>query len=331
MRSTRLMDIVVALEARGRATAGELAERFGVSVRTIYRDMDALGAAGIPVYADRGAAGGFRLVEGYRMRPPALTPQEAAALWLAGLPEAARGLGLEPELDRAQAKLLASMGPKPREEAVRVRERLYIEEAAWFGTADEPPFLALVTEAVWSSRLMRVRYRSWTTEAWRTLLGLGLVLKGGVWYLVARDIDRDVIRTYRVAAMLECEMRAETGTRPPGFDLGAHWRRSSAEFLERLYPLAATLRLSPEGMRQLEHLGTAVYVSGMTIMGPPDASGHRCIRLPFETIGEAARDLLRLGAEAEVLDPAELRAEIYRLARLIADGYEAADGFGDGS
>ncbi|MGC8488293.1 MAG: helix-turn-helix transcriptional regulator [Clostridia bacterium] len=315
MRASRLTAIALLLEGRGRMTAQELADEFEVSVRTIFRDMDALAAAGVPVYAERGAAGGYRLMEGYRMRPPGLTSAEAGALWLAGLPDAVRRLGWGPALAGAQAKLLAVMGPEQRRQTALMRERLYVEGASWFGAPDEPPHLAVVTDAAFSGRVIRVRYRSWSAERTRTLEPLGLVLKGGTWYLVAQDHDAKKARTYRVAAIQSVELLDEYASRPAQFDLAGYWKRASAEFIGRVYALEAVLRISPEGLRQVTHLGTAVYTAGMRELGEADALGWREVRLPFETVEETARDLFRLGGEAEVLAPPALREEMRRLAR----------------
>ncbi len=314
MRASRLVEIVLQLEARGRTTAPELARQFGVSVRTIFRDMDALAEAGVPIYADRGATGGYRLVDGYRMRPPMLTRQEASALWLAGQPEAARRLGLGDALQSAETKLLAVMGPVERGEAHLVRERLHIEGAGWFGASDEPPFLKMVMEAVWTGRVIRVRYTSWTAEGVYVLDPLGLVLKGGIWYMVARRRDQSEPRTYRISAIREVTLREESVERPSGFDLAAYWRDAEAGFVTRVYSQQAILRLSPKGRREIPHLGTALYLARLTPLAEPDDEGWETVRVPFERVDEAASDLLRLGPEAEVLEPAGLRQAVYRLA-----------------
>ena len=328
MRASRLTAIALLLEGRGRMTAQELADEFEVSVRTIFRDMEALAAAGVPVYAERGAAGGYRLMEGYRMRPPGLTSAEAGALWLAGLPDAVRRLGWGPALTGAQAKLLAVMGPEQRRQTGLMRERLYVDGAGWFGTADEPPHLSPVTDAVFSGRLIRVRYRSWNAERIHTLEPLGLVLKGSMWYLVARDHDAPQTRTYRVAAIRTLEMLDGYTERPVDFDLAVYWQRASAEFVNRIYSQEAILRVSVEGLRQFDHLGTGVYPAGMRELGAPDDLGWREVLLPFETVEEAARDLLRLGQEVLVMAPVALREEMRRLARAVLARLEDAEALG---
>jgi predicted DNA-binding transcriptional regulator YafY len=319
VRSSRLTAIVLLLEARGLMTARELAEHFEVSERTIFRDIDALSNAGVPVYAERGSHGGYRLLEGYRMRPPALTSVEAGALWLAGLPDAASALGRGRDLASAQLKLLAVLGPDQRAETTRVRELLYVDQPGWFGATDEPEHLGLVTEAVWTRAVIRVRYQSWTAESVRTLAPLGMVLKGGNWYLVAQHWHRQgaAPRTYRVSQIRECELVGETSDRPADFDLKEYWQEASAALVRRVYSMNATIRVSPTALSDLYHLGSAVHLAGMQELHSHDVEGWRHFLLPFENLREAARDLVRLGGDAEVLAPQELREEVIRVAAAI--------------
>lgn len=323
MRASRLTAIALLLEARGQMTAQALADEFEVSVRTIFRDMEALSEAGVPVYAERGSQGGFRLMDGYRMRPPGLTAEEAGALWLAGLPEAVRKMGWGPALTAAQAKLLAVLGPDQRQRAALIRERLHVDGPGWFGAADEPAYLSQVTEAVWMSRVIRVRYQSWTAERIRVLDPLGVVLKGGTWYLVARPHEGGPPRTYRVSAIQTCEITGEIGKRPDDFNLGTFWREASADFIRRLYPHEATLRISPEGMHELFHTGTSIHAAGLREVASLDSSGFALVVLPFENVREAARDLMRLGADVEVLEPRDLREEVRALAAKTLALYES--------
>ena len=164
--------MVILLEARGSLTAQALVQQFNVSVRMIFRNMDALSVAGIPVYAERGPHGG------YRLRPLALTTAEAGALWLSGLPNAA-ALGRGADLASAQMKPLAVMGPDQQAETTRIQELLYVDQPGWFGATDAPEYLSHVWEAVWAGAIIRVRSQSWTAETARTLEPLGMVLKGG--------------------------------------------------------------------------------------------------------------------------------------------------------
>ena len=187
MRASRLLSLLLLLQTRGRMTATELSERLEVSVRTVYRDVEALSAAGIPVYADRGPAGGYRLLEGYRTRLNGLTAEEASSLFLAVLPGPAAELGLGEVAATAELKLLAALPPEPRGLARRMRERFHLDVPGWYHAGEETRFLADAADAVWRQRPLRMTYQRWgPSVVERTVHPHGLVLKAGTWYLVAR-------------------------------------------------------------------------------------------------------------------------------------------------
>src|SRR5262245_11112504 len=227
MRASRLLTILLILQARGRTTAQELANELEVSVRTVYRDVESLGAAGVPVYSERGPAGGYQLLDGYRTRLTGLTSAEAESLFLAGMPGPAAELGLGTVLAAAQLKLLAALPPELRSRAARIRERFYLDAPGWFHEADQTPYLAAVADAVWHQRALRVRYRRWGGEVERTLEPLGLVLKAGAWYVVARVDEQP--RAYRVARILDLVVLDRRFERPGDFDLAAFWQTWSEE------------------------------------------------------------------------------------------------------
>jgi predicted DNA-binding transcriptional regulator YafY len=190
MRASRLLSVLLLLQGRGRMTARELAQELDVSVRTVYRDVESLSAAGVPVYADRGPAGGYQLLDGYRTRLTGLTGDEAESLFVAGIPEpAAAELGLGSVLAAAQLKIMAALPPDLRARAGRIRERVHLDAPGWFHEVERPRYLAGVADAVWNQRVIEIRYvraGSARREVTRTLEPHGLVLKTGVWYLAAR-------------------------------------------------------------------------------------------------------------------------------------------------
>jgi len=311
MRASRLVSILLLLQARGRATAAELAGELEVSPRTIYRDVEALSAAGIPVYADRGRDGGYRLVDGYRTRLTGLTGGEADALFLSGLPGPAAQLGLGGAVAAAQLKLLAALSPVSRERAEAFRARFHLDVPGWFRAAEEVPHLTGVAAAVWEQRLLRVRYERWTGEVTRLLAPLGLVLKAGSWYVVATVDPGGDPRTYRVARILDLEVSDETFDRPAGFDLAAYWREWSARYERDVYRDEAVLRLSPAAVRLLPGWwGPVAAEAAARTAGPPDAAGWVRARVPIETVEHATAQVLRLGAGVEVLAPARLRERV---------------------
>ncbi len=214
MRADRLLSLLLLLQNRGLMTAPGLAAELEVSVRTVYRDIEALGAAGVPVRAERGPQGGYRLMAGYRTRLTGLTDAEAGSLFLAGLPGPAGDLGLGAVLASAQLKVEAALPGELADQARRVRERFHLDAPAWFRDADPVPHLERIAGAVWERRVLRTRYRRWRGEVDREVRPLGLVLKGGIWYLVA--LSEGVVRTYRVSRFQAVEETGEVFTRPAG-------------------------------------------------------------------------------------------------------------------
>ncbi|WP_354639473.1 helix-turn-helix transcriptional regulator [Kitasatospora camelliae] len=362
MRADRLLALLLLLQNRGRMTAPELAAELEVSVRTVYRDIEALGASGVPVLADRGPDGGYRLVDGYRTRLTGLTDAEAGSLFLAGLPGQAAELGLGPDLALAQLKLGAALPAEHVARARRIQERFHLDAPAWFREADPVPHLAAVAEAVWEQRRLRAGYRRWNgEEVRRELLPLGIVLKGGIWYLVAaaepsgepeggpdgpggpggrdgRDgRDGRRVRTYRISRFLAVERLAAGFERPGGFRLAAHWEESARRLEEMRHQRTAVLRVSPRAVRLLPMKFGALGVRAVETAGEPDAEGWVEVRLAVESPAVAVGDLLGLGPEAELLGPPDLvrdfTAALTAMARrygLVADAAAEGPERGDG-
>src|SRR5436190_22564811 len=226
MRSSRLLSVLLLLQTRGRMTARELATELEVSLRTIYRDVDSLAEAGVPLYGDRGPTGGYQLIDGYRTRLTGLTTDEASSIFLAGVPGRAAELGLGPVLATAQLKLLAALPTELRSRAGRIRERFHLDAPGWFRSGEEAPHLAIVAQAVWNQRQLRMAYRRPEGIAERVVEPLGVVLKSGVWYVVAAREGQP--RTYRVSRIQTAELLDERFERPEDFDLADYWTESIA-------------------------------------------------------------------------------------------------------
>ena len=320
MRASRLLFILMVLQGRGRVTAQALADECEVSVRTIYRDVDALSAAGVPVYADRGSAGGYRLLDSWRTRLNGLSSVEAEALFLSGLSGPASALGLQGAMAAAHLKLAAALPPELRVAAERMRTRFHLDAPGWFHGAEEPVHLQRLARAVWGQRMVAVRYRSWKREIERRLRPLGIVLKSGAWYLVGA-VDEDV-RTYRVARVREATVLDECFERPASFDLAGYWTASTNRLEREIHSNTATVRLSPVGMRMLEPL-TSPFVRTGADIGAPDADGYCVVTLPVGSLWQATSDLLRFGADAEVLEPPELRAQMADVAAVLHRRYQS--------
>ncbi|MFD3513976.1 helix-turn-helix transcriptional regulator [Streptomyces sp. NPDC058657] len=329
MRAARLLSLVLLLQNRGRLTAGELAEELNVSVRTIYRDIDSLGGAGIPVYGDAGHGGGYQLLDGYRTRLTGLHADEAESLFLAGLPGAADDLGLGEVLAAAQLKLTAALPAPLRDRAGRIRERFHLDALGWYREQDSPPALTALADAVWNQRRIRVRYRRWAEpqEVERELAPYGLVLKAGVWYLVAA-VD-DTVRTYRVSSILALDV-GETGfERPAGFDLAAHWQDYLAVYDARRLRLQALVRIAPALLSALpDRLDAALVRAVEASAGPPGEDGWVTATVPLESVALAKPALLSLGPDIEVLAPEELRRAMAETAAAVLDRYRPAGASG---
>src|SRR4051794_17634928 len=322
MRAGRLVSLLLLLQTRGRMTAQALADELEVSVRTVYRDVESLGAAGVPIYADRGPAGGYQLLDGYRTRLTGLTFDEAGSLYLAGLPGPAAELGLGSVLAAAELKLRASLPGELSDRADQVRERFHLDAPGWF-RADEPtPFLSTVASAVWDARRLAVRYRRWKAprEVTHTLDPLGVVLKAGRWYLVAGSGSR--ITAYRVSNLLEAEALPATAVRPPGFDLAGFWQEWTDRYERSVYRDVATVRMTTAALDRMPFIfPPEMSRQARASAGPPDSSGWLVTAVPIESIRHGHIELLKLGAEAEILDPPELRAMFTATAHGLARTY----------
>ncbi|RVU44531.1 helix-turn-helix transcriptional regulator [Rubrivivax rivuli] len=321
MRSSRLLSILLRLQLRGRVTAAELAREFEVAVRTVYRDLDALSAAGVPLRADRGRGGGIVLPPGWRTELTGLTALEARSVPLAGLAGAARDLGLAGEAADVQLKLLASLPPDAAADAGRIAERFHVDPLPWYHRAEPLPLLPALAGAVWQGLRVRIGYESWSGAVERTLSPLGLVLKGGLWYLAASAGGRGAAagpRTYRVSGIQRLRVLKLPARRPAGFVLAAHWPVSVADFEARLMQGRATVLISDEGLRILRSVLPAAADEALRTQRKAARPGWVQAEIPTEAEAYAARQLLRLGTEVEVLAPPALRAALAREAAAVA-------------
>lgn len=304
MRATRLVSLLLLLQLRGQLTAAELAAHFGVSIRTIHRDVESLGAAGVPVEALRGPAGGYRLSGGYRTKLTGLTAAEAEALFVAPAPAAELGLG--GVLTNARLKVLSALPPDLQERASRAERYFHLDTRGWFRAEDTVPHLPTIAAATWQGRRLRARYREGSRVVQRTLDPLGLVLKGGAWYLVAHRSAG--MRVYRVSRFASVRVREEGFERPEGFELASYWDEWSRSFEASRPQVEVKIRASELVRRFLPgelHGEDGAYVVG------------------FENLDEAFRELLKFGPDAEVLEPAELRERVATAAGEVAALYGA--------
>lgn len=304
-------------ERGGRATAPELAEELEVSVRTVYRDVAALQAAGVPLWTETGPRGGVRLLDGWRTRLDGLSGDEASSLFLAGAGNAAAELGLGTILASAQTKLLATMPPELRGRAGRVRERFLLDAPHWFHRDEPLDALPVLADALWSEERVEIRYRRGERVVTRRVDPLGLVLKAGVWYVVAR-VDTHM-RTYRAGRIESAVTTGERFERPSDFDLARWWAESEAEFNAEILRDHVRIRLSPVAQARLPHVtDSAAANAALDGVATPDADGWKTVQLAVESEAVALSQLVALGGDVEVLEPRSLRASLARVGEAIA-------------
>jgi predicted DNA-binding transcriptional regulator YafY len=326
MRASRLVSILMLLQSRGRVSARALADQLEVSTRTVYRDIDELSAAGVPVVVQRGAAGGFELLEGWRTTLTGLTPNESQALFLSGLPGPVAELGLGETMASAQLKLLAALPREWQVAAHRVSSRFHVDLAGWYRRTRPVPHLRALADAVFAERRVRVRYQSWAGVVERELEPLGLVIKAGTWYLAAappagRGRARAAMpRTYRVENIRALTV-LDPFTRPAGFELSTFWAESTRRFERDLYRGRAEVRLSPRGRKLLCGASAAVEDAILAALaaGGADRPDWLRVTIPIESVEHATGQLLALGTEVEVLAPPELRERVRDTARAVAE------------
>src|SRR5579872_374304 len=299
MRADRLVSILLLLQASGRMSAGALAKRLEVSRRTIYRDVEALGAAGVPVFTDRGPAGGVSLLEGWRTDVTGLTESEVSALLAFSSSGPASDLGLDQALGQASRKIAVaagSTGPAPGS----FQDRVLIDNNPWLSARRVPAHLRRVQDAVWSDRCLGLRYRRGDGELVERLVEpYGLVAKNGVWYLLAGGAAG--LRTYRVSRVVGADLTDQPFTRPPGFDLRRAWAAQTGSFASAASPaesVRVTVRADPVAAARFYR-----FAGGYLRAGPDDGIAE----LEFPAPGHAASFLASFVETVEVLEPAGVR------------------------
>ncbi|MCX5523608.1 WYL domain-containing protein [Streptomyces bobili] len=325
MRAARLIKMVLLLQARPAMTAAELARELEVSERTITRDAQALSEAGVPVYAERGRAGGYRLVDGYRTGLTGLARGEAEALFLSGVPGALREMGLADAASVARLKVSAALMPSLRDAPTAAAQRFHLDAPAWFQEPAAPPLLPVIADAVWDDRRLTARYLRGETEVVRELEPYGLVLKAGVWYLCARVAEADAFRTYRtyrIDRFTAAEPLAERFGRDEEFDLPGFWAGQAERFARSILRAEIVVRLSPAGLRRLPYAVEPVASrDALAGAGEPDARGWVTVTLGVESEEVAHGQLTALGPEAEVVSPESLRRRFAEDAARLAALY----------
>lgn len=321
MRADRLLSLLMLLQARGRLTAPRLARELEVSERTIYRDIDALSAAGVPIYGEPGPGGGYSLLDSYRTNLTGLTEGEVRALFMLNIPRPLADLGVGPELAAALRKLAAALPGGRRSDEERVRQRFYLDADGGDQVEESAPHLSTVYQAVWQDRRLHLAYRIGPLAAHieQTVDPYGLAAKAGVWHLVYAV--KGARRVLRVASLLDARLSDETFEQPADFDLAAFWRAWCAARDIGRTGYVVTLRVAPGFMSELPRYFGDVARGQIAQAGLPDAEGWLTLELPFESLEAARARILSFGRGVEVLAPYALRRSILDYAEQIVALY----------
>ncbi|PJZ53276.1 helix-turn-helix transcriptional regulator [Leptospira adleri] len=313
MRADRLLSILLQLQAKGRISSKDLARKLEVSERTIHRDMEALSASGVPVFAERGSKGGWELSQGYRTNLTGMKKEEIFSMILTSSTRVASDLGRKKEFDSAFMKFMASLPAAYQEEAEMIRQRIHIDGAGWGNWKEEFPFLPLLQEAVWKNRKVILRYKSDEASKKRIVLPLGLVAKGKVWYLIAKYGKE--FRTFRISRILEAQL-GDTFERPKKFDLEKYWQESTQAFFSKLPTYSVLLKIRTEELERFRLFAYNCILESTKI----DDSWIKA-RVNFETMEWALHHTLGFGSSVIVLEPKELREAVSASAKEILKSY----------
>lgn len=322
MRADRLISLLMLLQTRGRMTARKLAGELEVSERTIYRDIEALSAAGIPVYSETGREGGYALLDSYRTSLTGLNQGEMRALFMLSIPAPLVELGLSQELRAALLKLSAALPGESRGEENRVRQRFYLDSEWWHQDEEFVPHLKTIYQSVWDDHRINLTYRPIPgVQIEQAVEPYALVAKAGGWYLVCAR--KGGLHVHRLSNLLEVKYSGEPFDRPEDFDLVAFWENWCREQEKRLALYPVTLRLSPEILPYLPMFFGDHIQAKVDQAGPPDENGWQTLEISFESLEAARGRLLGFGREVEVLAPTALRKSILDFARQTVSLYQS--------
>lgn len=308
------------LRVRGLMTAHDLSKELEVSERTIYRDLEALSAAGVPVLTERGPGGGCALPPEFRTDLTGLTEHEVRGLFLSAVPGPLADLGMGKAIEAALLKMAAALPAMHRQDVAHTRSRVYVDTAEWFQPEEPVPHLKLVERAVWEERTLLITYRRADgVRVKRYVNPYGLVAKAGVWYMVGAL--RGKLFAYRVSRIKGAEETHDHFQRPAEFDLGAYWSNWCDDFEAIIPRYTMTVRIKPHFISMLPNLyGEGVHVL-IERAGQPDSAGCITLTLTFESFDAALGSALSLGTGAEVIEPEEMRRAVLNMASRVVDQY----------
>lgn len=316
MRADRLLSILLLLQNRGKMTSRELAQTLEVSERTVFRDMEALSASGIPILAERGREGGWMLTEGYRTSLTGMKPQEIGSLLLSADASIMKDLGIQDDYSSALLKLEAASSHRLSNPANYLSERIHIDGASWHPSDETYPFLSVLQRALWEDRKVKITYLRSNETTVRFIEPLGLVAKRGVWYVVAKS--KDELRTFRVSRLVNVEETHEWFKRPDDFDLKQYWEESTTAFKAALPKYQVKLRVRASVLKELQR---ERFVS-VQLIEPTSNAEWVNVDAEFNTIESACRIILSFSPSFIVLSPQELLEMVKSAIAKISAIYE---------
>ena len=325
-KTERLVAITLLLQARGKMTAQRLAAILGVSIRTIYRDVEALSLAHVPIAMDIGPGGGYYLPKGYHFDSAIFTREEAVSLVLSADMAGSYNLFADDDgLHRALFKLEAALPEEYRADVRAAREHILFDTTAWFGqsaTSTATAYLETIRSAVLGALQLEILYPSATTGAmqWWHIEPYGLVYKGlsrrhirtGIWYLVAYCQMEGDFHTFRVSSIEDLRVLEEKSEPRAGFDLEAYWQEARQHLEERMHPVDVTLRLAAAARYGLR---------GDSTLLKEEDDGSVLVRIHMESLEAAVSYVLSLGAGATVFGPKRVREAVAEAAQAVAEKY----------
>jgi predicted DNA-binding transcriptional regulator YafY len=302
MRADRLISIMMHLQSKGRMTARELAQLLEVSERTIYRDIDALSAAGVPIYADAGHSGGFTLPRDYRTQVDGLTTPEIHALFLQMNEQPFKQLGIGQSLNSALLKIFNALTERHRVDAEWIQQRVFLDRDSWHQEREQVAFMQAVQQSVWEQRQAVIVYTDRTDrKAEGTLDPYGLVLKAGMWFVVGKAWGD--IRAFRVARIESFRLTDRSFERPPQFRLEPFWRQWMQDYEKRRFRYRTTVEIAAEALPRISAMN-GMIAETQPVLGKPR---WKRARLYFENKSAALSTILAQGDLALVIAPEELR------------------------
>lgn len=312
MRADRLLSIIFLLQKHHHLKAKQLSEQLGVTERTIYRDVEALSLAGVPIYTQTGKDGGIFLDEYYRTEMAWFTGAGLQTLMATGTASPLSDLGMQSAVDNALVKLLSLLPYRRQQEAQVMAQRLYLDPTGWYGITEAHPALSVIKEAVWRDAVIEVAYENWQGDKQaRQLAPYSLVYKSDRWYLVARPYPDGTMRTYRVSRINDVKITSTHFDRDLNFDIADYWEQASEAFLQRIPIYPVILRVHPDTMTYFNHMMAGRYEILV------DDGGWLTLRVTYTVFEEARTSVLGLATHVEVLEPTELHDTVIAMAQAI--------------